>query len=105
MYSSPGCSPVIVKQPESVNMNLGEKNVTFKCEAAGTPPLQYSWKFNGREITGKADSTLTIANVDKNVAGTYLCVVKNKYSHVASNSAELRIGTVFELINCALPFH
>ena len=83
-------------------MNLGEKNVTFKCEAAGTPPLQYSWKFNGREMAGKKENTLTIADVDKHVAGTYLCVVKNKYSHVTSNSAELRIGTVF-LINKPYP--
>ena len=95
MYSSLGCSPVIVKQPESVNVSLGEKNVTFQCEAAGAPPLQYTWKFNGREMAGRKENTLTIANVDKNVAGTYLCVVKNKYSHVAFNSAELRIGTVF----------
>ena len=95
MYSSSGCSPVIVKQPGSVNVNLGEKNVTFKCEAAGTPPLQYSWKFNGHEMAGKIENTLTRANVDKNVAGTYLCMVKNRYSHVASNPAELKIGTVF----------
>ena len=95
MISSSGCSPVIVKQPESRNVNLGEKNVTFKCEAAGTPPLQYSWKFNGHEMTGKTESMLTIANVDKNVAGTYLCVVKNRYSHVAFNSVELRIGKTF----------
>ena len=94
MYSSLGCSPAIVKQPESVNVDLGEKNVTFKCEAAGTPPLQYSWKFNGREMAGKKENTLTIANVDKSVAGTYLCVVKNNYSRVPFNSAELRIGTV-----------
>ena len=95
MYPSLGCSPVIVKQPESVNVNLGEKNITFECEAAGTPPLQYSWKFNGHGMAGKIENTLTIANVDKNVAGKYLCVVKNRYSHVASNSAELKIGTVF----------
>ena len=46
-------------------------------------------------MAGKIENTLTIANVDKNVAGTYLCVVKNRYSRVASNPAELNIGTVF----------
>ena len=96
MYSSSGCSPVIVKQPESVNVNLGKENVTFKCEAAGTPPLQYSWKFNGHMMTGETENILKISYV--NTEGTYLCIVSNRYDHITSDPAELRIGTALELI-------
>ena len=70
-------------------MALGEKMVTFKCEADGTQPLQYSWKFNG-SIKG-TDKTLTLNNVGKNHEGKYYCYVKNNYD-CATASAELIIG-------------
>ena len=98
MYSSSGCSPVIVKQPESVNVNLGEKNVTFKCEATGTPQLQYSWKFNGHMMNGETENILKISYVNTKVEGTYLCIVSNGYDHITSDPAELRIGTALLLI-------
>ena len=76
-------------------MNLGEKTVIFTCEASGTPPLHYSWEFNGQTILGKTENatTLTISNVDKKDAGKYLCIVRNRYHRVTSDPAELRIGT------------
>ena len=70
-------------------MNLGEKTVTFKCEAEGTPPLQYCWKFSGRVLA--TERTLTIKNIDKKDEGTYQCRVENKY-HCVTSSAELKIG-------------
>ena len=84
-----GCSPVIVKHPESRNVALGEKEVTFKCEADGTRPLEYSWKFNGQLMA--TDKTLTLNNIDRNQEGKYYCHVKNNYDSTTS-SAELIIG-------------
>ena len=82
---------MIVLHPKSENVALGEKCVTFRCEAVGTPPLHYSWMFNGRHVTGETGNTLTI-NVRKQMAGRYQCCVQNKFDYVASNPAELRIG-------------
>ena len=74
-------------------MALGEKTVTFKCEADGKPPLQYSWTFNGEIMHGKAENVLEINDVNKKMAGKYQCCVKNRFDHVISNPADLRIGT------------
>ena len=49
--------------------------------------------FNGDEMTGKKENTLTISNVDKNDAGKYQCIVRNDFHRVTSDPAELRIGT------------
>lgn len=89
VYSLSGCSPVIVHPPESRNVNLGEKEVIFKCEAQGTPPLQYCWKFSGRVLA--TEKTVTIKNIDRKDEGTYQCYVENKY-HCVTSSAELKIG-------------
>lgn len=78
--------------PESKNVDLGEKTVTFKCVADGTPPLQYSWKFNGEKMKEETNSTLIISIVSRKLAGKYECCVKNKFDHVASSPAELIIG-------------
>ena len=87
-----GCSPFIVHHPESKNVDLGEKTVTFTCVADGTPPLQYSWKFNGEEMKEETNNTLTISIVSRKVAGKYECCVNNKFDNVTSSPAELIIG-------------
>lgn len=78
-------------------MDLGE-SITFKCEAAGAPTLEYRWKFYGRLLGTKAN-TLTIDNVSKQMEGKYLCCVKNKFvvDPVESNTAELIIGRYADL--------
>ena len=78
-------------------MDLGAKDVTFKCEATGAPPLEYSWKFNGEVLKGKT-STLTIPRVDRKRAGTYQCCVMNNFDDVASKPAELRIGMCIVMV-------
>lgn len=72
-------------------MVLGQKTVTFECEADGTPTLKYCWKFNANIMPGVTEKTLTLKNVRKIDEGTYHCVVKNDYDS-ATSSAELRIG-------------
>ena len=87
-----GCSPVIVSHPESRYVDLGMEDVTFQCKATGTPPLEYSWKFNGDVLEGETKSTLTIDKVNWKDAGTYQCCVTNRFDDVTSNPAKLRIG-------------
>ena len=88
---------MIVLHPENRNVALGEKTVIFKCEAAGAPPLEYSWKFNGEVLPEATENTLIVTNVNKKVAGIYQCCVKNKYDDVTSNPAELMILGRFAL--------
>ena len=87
-----GCSPVIVSHPERRCVDLGKEVVTFRCKATGTPPLEYSWKFNGNVLEGETKSTLTIDEVSCKDTGIYQCCVTNRFDDVTSNPAELRIG-------------
>ena len=77
--------------PESRHVELGEKEVIFKCKAEGIQP-EYSWKFNGLTMKEETRNTLKVHDVRKTMAGRYQCCVKNKFECVASNSAELKIG-------------
>lgn len=83
-------------------MNLGAKTVTFKCEAAGAPTLEYSWKFNGDKISGKTDNTLSLSDINRKQEGHYQCCVKNRFDRVTSNSVELRIGQCIAELNIGI---
>jgi hypothetical protein len=72
-------------------------NVTFNVIANGTPTLNYQWQKSGTNlvnsgsISGVANSTLTIANVQTNNAGNYTVVVSNNFGSITSSIAILII--------------
>jgi len=45
---------------------------TFSVTARAAPPLRFQWRFNGGELNGQTNSTLTIANAQPVNAGNYV---------------------------------
>src|SRR5262245_13081207 len=80
--------PVIITQPENQVVSVGA-NATFDVLASGTPPLTYQWRFNGANLPGENSSTLHVAAVTTNNAGTYTVVVSNAGGSVTSSPAAL----------------
>jgi len=62
---------------------IGE-STTFSVQASGVPTPGYQWQFNGSNIAGATNATLTIPSVQATSLGTYSVVVSNRVGSVAS---------------------
>ena len=82
--------PTITGQPTNLTVRLGSLAV-FAASATGTSPLVYQWKFQGTNISGATNSSLTLANVQFNQAGKYSVQVSNSLGSVLSTDARLTV--------------
>jgi hypothetical protein len=83
--------PSIISQPANQTVTVGG-SATFSVMAGGSPPLSYQWNFNGTNISGATDSTLTLNNVQASQAGNYTVLVTNAFGSVLSSNVVLTIA-------------
>ena len=83
-------APVIFAQPSSQSVVEGG-NATFTVGVAGTIPFSYQWEFNGTNLSGATDSTLTVSNAQPANAGDYSVVVSNTVGSATSSNALLTV--------------
>ncbi|MEY2407643.1 MAG: hypothetical protein QOF48_313 [Verrucomicrobiota bacterium] len=86
-------------QPQSVSLrgstnfadygNTTNQNATFTGLAGGTGALRYQWRFNGNNLPGATNTSLTVTNVQLTNDGTYDLVVTDDVAAVASAPARL----------------
>jgi hypothetical protein len=86
----PLTSPVIISQPTNQTVTVGG-TATFNVTASGTPPLSYQWNFNGTNIVGATNTTLTLTNVQVSQAGNYAVLVTNLFGSILSSNAVLTV--------------
>jgi hypothetical protein len=60
--------------------------------AVGTAPLSYQWTFDGTNLIGATNTSLILASVQSDQAGTYAVVVTNLYGSMTSSNATLAVG-------------
>jgi Lysophospholipase L1 and related esterases len=82
--------PTISAQPQS-RTNVAGTVATFSAAASGSAPFTYQWLFNGGNISGATDATLTLNNVQPADAGNYSVVVTNSAGSVTSALALLTV--------------
>ena len=80
--------PSIRRQPAEVLAELGGE-ASFSVQVEGTQPLSYQWQFNGVDLPGATDVTLTLKNLGAEQAGPYRMVVKNAQGTDTSHEANL----------------
>ncbi|NBV24628.1 MAG: hypothetical protein EBS05_22250 [Proteobacteria bacterium] len=83
--------PIITTQPISQGVTAGT-GVAFSVAVAGTAPLSYQWLFNGGELTGLTNATLTLNPVTTNSTGPYQVVITNVAGSVTSSVAALTVN-------------
>jgi hypothetical protein len=83
--------PFVSLQPNSMTVNCGGPAL-FQTAATGTAPLQYQWQFNGANLPGATNLTLSLAAVTENNAGNYTLVVTNSIGVATSQVAVLTVN-------------
>ena len=87
----PPVPPTIIIQPVSQTNYVGT-TASFTVTATGTLPLNYQWNFNGTNIGGATNATLTLPNVQLTNAGNYVVAITNLYGSTNSQTAVLTVN-------------
>ena len=93
--------PVITTQPVS-NTKCENESVTFKTLATGQC-VKYQWKKNGKYIDGAITDSYKIDNLSVNDAAYYSCTVYNRTDSVYSDTAQLIVNLLPDVIVNAFP--
>jgi len=80
--------PVILQNPSNAAVLSGQA-ATFTVIASCPFPLAYQWTFNGTNLAGATNATLTLTNVLANQEGDYAVEVSNLAGMVTSAPATL----------------
>jgi poly(3-hydroxybutyrate) depolymerase len=62
---------------------------SFVVAAAGTEPLSFQWRLDGRDLVGETQNTLTLANLKPEDGGDYTVIVTNLAGAATSEPARL----------------
>jgi hypothetical protein len=84
-------APPVVTVPPRSQSALSGQTVSFGVIAAGTPPLNYQWQFNGTNISGATTNPFVLANVQLTNAGNYSVAITNIVGSVTSSPAALTV--------------
>jgi len=86
-----GVAPRIIGQSAvSVSCLLGAR-CTLYVQAAGTPPLTYSWTHGGTTSPGAVDDTLLLGPVSYSDSGRYECRVSSRWGSATSASIAVHV--------------
>jgi len=86
-------APMILLSPTSQAVESGV-TATFSVTAGGSSPLSYQWRFDGADLAGATNSTLTLNNVNSTNTGQYSVVVSNLYGSITSPNAAFALVPV-----------
>jgi len=82
--------PAVVTQPQSQSVFEG-MNVTFHAATDGSAPRSYQWQFNGANLFGATNETLTLPKVTLAQAGSYVVAITNIAGWTNSQAATLTV--------------
>lgn len=84
-------APVFTLHPQSQAALVGD-TVQFTAFASGNPAPQYQWQFNGTNLSGQVNTTLTLNSITTNSAGSYRVIATNSEGSATSEVATLTVS-------------
>jgi hypothetical protein len=82
--------PAILTDPSDRTVLVG-RTATFQVRARGSLPLIYQWQFEGTDLPGATNTTLTLTNIQLSQRGGYRAVVTNPFGNTTSRTAQLTV--------------
>ena len=79
--------PPAITVPPVNQTSVAGSNVVLSVVAGGTGPFSYQWSFNGTNILGATNATLTLTNLHPNQSGSYAATITTPYGTIASSGA------------------
>ncbi len=103
--------PYILRQPFQDDQGVIVSNVvvavgasaTVRVIAKGSLPLSYQWRFNGADLPGATNATLSLNQLKYEQTGFYNVVVSNPFGQIISGKVSLSVLQVLVWSN--LPFN
>jgi len=80
----------IINQPTNETV-LAQTSATFAVSATGSKPIKYQWNFNGTNIIGATNSSLTLVNLQPTNTGNYTVTLTNPSGTLTSSNALLTV--------------
>jgi hypothetical protein len=85
--------PTISLQPTSRVASVGQ-NISLTVVAKGTEPMTCQWQFNGTDLQGATNFSLSLPNVNSSVAGSYRAAISNSIGYAFSTNVTLTVSPV-----------
>ncbi len=83
--------PILISnQPSSQTVFAGGVAILSVKVSTNAPPF-YQWRYNGTNLAGATESSLTLSNVLLSQAGMYSVLVTNRYGALLSSNATLTV--------------
>lgn len=82
--------PTIVSQPTDLTVTNGSP-ASFNVGATSSAAISHQWRFNGIELTGETNATLSIASASPSHAGGYDVIASNFAGSTTSRVAVLTV--------------
>jgi Immunoglobulin domain/Beta-propeller repeat len=89
--------PTFTLQPSNQIAQAGA-NVALSSGFVGAPPVGFQWRFNGVDIVGQTNVTLTFSNILAALAGDYDLVLSNPNGSVTSAVATITVATESDFV-------
>jgi len=80
----------ITQQPSNQTTGTGS-GVTLTVGMGGIGPFTYQWRFNGTNISGATNATLTLTNLHSNQSGHYSVVITTPDGTLTSSNAVITV--------------
>jgi hypothetical protein len=94
--------PSITTQPASQTDSSGTTAI-FSVTATGAASLIYQWQFDGTNIAGATNTSLSVTNLVQASAGSYIVTITNQWGSLTSSVAVLTVSTATTTVTWAGP--
>ena len=98
VLTATNAAPFLVAQPAGLTA-VASSNATFAISVSGVLPMGFQWQFNGTNLSGATNATLTLANLQLSNQGNYAVVITNAYGMATSSNAYLTVVDLAKALN------